>query len=277
MKNFCSWWNLLIEIFQINDLGELGILKQRTSYVTARSPGLLVLSSHEDPSQSSCCGEIRTPLCHFWHCIWTLSTALSEGTVLSAVVAAGNAIVLLHIFKAQDSSFHSPVSTRLGLIPGQGRMHGFLSENPVEAFAWTIGTTVLALVCVCVVFFTPTFFSLNSLSCLFIHSTKMHWVPPLSWAPWQKSRGGLRLWLLHEGGYHLASRGPCSPTAFLCHTDPIGRDLRNHRTQTLCCSKGVKWEGVSDLPEVRGWALTELEWKQVACPGSGTPGRAPHL
>ena len=55
----------MIEIFQINDLGELGALKQRAGYITARSLGLPVLGCHEDPSLSSCCGEISTALCHF--------------------------------------------------------------------------------------------------------------------------------------------------------------------------------------------------------------------
>ncbi|KAF5921179.1 hypothetical protein HPG69_018579 [Diceros bicornis minor] len=38
--------------------------------------------------------------------------ALSESTVLGVVMAVGNAIVLPRIFKAQDSSFHSSVSSR---------------------------------------------------------------------------------------------------------------------------------------------------------------------
>jgi hypothetical protein len=61
MKNFCSWRNLLIEIFQINDLGEVSILKQWTGYVIARSPGLLVLSSYEEPSLSSCTERLAWP------------------------------------------------------------------------------------------------------------------------------------------------------------------------------------------------------------------------
>lgn len=116
--------------------GELGALKQRAGYITARSLGLPVLGRHEDPSLSSCCGEISMALCHFWRCVLTLWGSLIWKHCTLCGYAVGNDIVPPHIFKAQDSPCPSSVSSRLALILGQGRMHAFLSKKPREVFSF---------------------------------------------------------------------------------------------------------------------------------------------
>lgn len=171
---------MLIEIFQINDLEELGVLKQRPSYVTARSPGLPVLSSHEDPSLSSCCGEISRPLSRLPPYLNT-QAALSESTVLGAAMAAGNAIVLPPIFKAGDSSFPSSGSSGWPGSQAKAGRTAFILRTRAGLCFGAVGTAVLVLGCVCVLVcvegvgvFTPAFSPANSHSCLLVHSTTMH-------------------------------------------------------------------------------------------------------
>lgn len=225
MKNFCSWWNLLIEIFQINDLGEISILKQRTGYITARSPGLLVLSGHEDPSLSSCCREISVPLCHFWHSVLVFlhsRAALSESTVL----------VWLRPWEMPLSFL---IFSRRGTVPSTLRSApGWpWSQAQKECMAFSLRTPLRASlldsrdrcsrtgvcgrrgvgVCACIErvgFATSPFIFPNALSCLFIHSAEMHWAPTVFWAQgwdWGNGSGLDPSWWKHSP----AGTDPCQP------------------------------------------------------------------
>lgn len=134
-------------------------------------------------------------------------------------MASGNATVP-YICKAQDSSCHSSVSSRLALNPSQGRMHGFLSKNPKGALLfWTMRTTVTVLVCVCVYtcigsgvfFFYPAFFLLE-----FFHvclSTQQGCTESLlcSGLSDREVEGINLVWILHEGGDSLGSTDPVNP------------------------------------------------------------------
>lgn len=103
--------------------GELGILKQRPSYRTAGSPGLLLLPSHEDPFWSSCRGRLGGGFVHS-DIVFPHLAALSESTV----TRLRKAIVWSHIWKAQDSS---SLGSRVGPDPRPGEGL-WISKCPVE-------------------------------------------------------------------------------------------------------------------------------------------------
>lgn len=255
---------MLIEIFQINDLGELGILKQRPSYVAARSPGLPELLSPEDPSLSSCCGEISRPLSRLPSSVNTRA-ALSASTVLGVAMAAGNAIVLPPIFKAGDSSRHSSGGSRSASIPGQGGSHGFRSKNPWRPWLWGNGDRSSCTgLCLCVgvrrgggrfhLCIFPSGFPFALAHSLNNNAPSA----ALSWAQCRRLRGWLwlapsrgRLW---SGSLH---GGPCPPHSSLCHT-PIGRD------STLAVSQRGEQ---GDWPHQGHWlVMAELGEHRVSCP-----------
>lgn len=193
MKNFCSWWNLLIEIFRINDLGEFSILKQRTSYVTARSPSLLVLSGHEDPSLSSCpAGRLACPFVISdmvfntqrrligRYCTWCSYGHRECHCPSSCFQCSG---LFLPLF--------SQLQIGLDPRPREGVWLSFYEPHGRLLFQ-TVAMTVLVCVCVCKgrVGLSHLYFWLIKFPFLLVCSViEMHWPSRMFWAQWWRWRG----------------------------------------------------------------------------------------
>lgn len=119
----------MIEIFQISDLGELGLLKQRAGYVRASSPGPLVLNSQGEPPLSSCCGEINAPVSFLTSYFNTWRQPYLEALTVRGSAAPG-ALLSRSYFQGPGQLLPLSGSSRLALTPGQAERTAFFLRAP---------------------------------------------------------------------------------------------------------------------------------------------------
>lgn len=176
-----------------------------------------MLSSHEDPSLSSCCGEISRPLSRL-PSYWNTQAALSESTVLGAAMAAGNAIVLPPVFKAGDCSLHSPGSSGWPGSQAKAGRTAFVLRTRAGLCFGAVGTAIHGRGCVCVLVcvcrgggrFHLCIFAFE-FPFMFARSLNNNAPSPtLFWAQGQMLRGWF--WLApSRRRFGLAHTGPCPP------------------------------------------------------------------
>lgn len=213
-------------------------------------------------------------LCHLCHRIWTHSGSLIWKHCTWCGYGHGECHCPSSYFQSSGQLLPLFSQLQVGLDP-RPRQDAWLSFwKPRGGLCFeTMGATVLILVCVCVEevgVFTSTFFSSDSLACLFIHSTKMHWVPlcsGLSDRGWGDDSGVAPSWRRFWSGSHrpMSALRPC----WVMHL--IGKDLGNHWIQPLQCCKGVELE-----PERRGewshqghWVVTDRAGVNTTSPALG--------